>query len=1072
MEFTITRTRIIPPRRRSELISRPRLLNALNDLLDKKLIIIAAPAGYGKTSLMVDFASQGELPICWYTINQIEQDTKRFISYIIASIQHQFPEFGRNSYAALRSAYNKGELDLDTIITTIVNDAYENISEHFVLVVDDFHLVDKNKSINYFINRFSQDVDENCHIIVISRNLMVLPDLPLMVARAQVGGLSFEELAFSPQEIQNYFFQNYEISISSEEAKDLNKRTEGWITGLLLSTQIKNNKIKQHSFKNLITGIGLNEYFEQIFSQETQEVQTFLLRSSLLEEFDANLFQNVICSQLNCPDNWHEIMQYTFSHNLFILPIDSEGVWLRFHHLFLDFLQEKMTRDFPHETELIEVRLAKIHEENQEWSQAFEIYQRYSQKESIYDLIREAGPQLIIEGHFKLLEEWLKILPPDAFEKYPIFYSLQGSVIAMKGHLQESLEFFEKAISRLEGKGISRDLASTYVRQAAVFRLLNLGDKAILAAQNALNITENDSDLRDIQAETYRAVGVSLYQEGKLVKASEWLQKALDNYRECGNPGNAAIVMMEIGVVEQARGNYSGAEKMYSDALHFWNETQNAIWQANLLNNLGYLQHLKGNYEAAASTLEKALQHALLSGYSRIEAFALTSIGDLYRELGAIDEAEQTYLQAQNISNQIGEQYLIITQMIGISKVYEARKDYSNAKTSLTEAYNIAKSYESIFEEHLCLLEQGYLQLQQKDFQAAINDLEKAYQYFSNENHLVEEAKSNLFLAIAYHEIGEKNRGHQYLKNIFIIENREFLAPTLWQLRAALEKLKKQTEIKTEVLVLLQEAVQFGTNLPKLKRRMRKQAVIIPFAPPKIHIRALGKMEVRLNSQIVSNNDWQTQTAKDVFFMLLAHPEGMKKEEIGLAFWPDSSTTDLKFRFKNTIYRIRRAIGKETIILENDYYRFNTHLDYEYDVEDFLKAIETANKTNNKDERLLALKTAVENYQGQFLPEIDSTWVEISREKYKQLFFQTTMDLAKILYTEGRYQKALDITQQILMEDKCWEAAYRLEMQIYSAMGNRAAIAYQYERCKNALEEQIGAPPSKQTQRLYERLMR
>ena len=216
----IIRTKIILPSRRAELLTRHRLLNALTDLMDRRLIIIAAPAGYGKTSLLIDFSHQVEWPVCWYALDPLDQDLFRFAAYLISALQVRFPDFGSSALQTLENL-SQEQPNLDLLVAAIVNDAYEHINEHFILVLDDFHLVDSSKPVNQFINRFLQDMDENCHIITASRTLLTLPDLPLMVARSQVGGLSFEELAFLPAEIQGFFLQNQHVAIPDNQAEDL-----------------------------------------------------------------------------------------------------------------------------------------------------------------------------------------------------------------------------------------------------------------------------------------------------------------------------------------------------------------------------------------------------------------------------------------------------------------------------------------------------------------------------------------------------------------------------------------------------------------------------------------------------------------------------------------------------------------------------------------------------------------------------------------------------------------------------------------------------------------------------------
>ena len=281
----------------------------MNELLDVKLAILAAPAGYGKTSLLVDFASQTPWPICWYSLDSLDGDLIRFITHLVASVQSRFPSFGQNSLAALTST-TQDRLNISWLVSTIVNDAYEHISEEFVVILDDFHLVEDSPEVNQFINSLVQDLDDNAHLIISSRRLLTLPDLPLLVARSQVGGLSYDELAFLPEEIQALLLRNYQMNISEDTALEINNQTEGWITGLLLSTHLMGDSISERLRLAKNSGIGLYEYLaQQVLDQQSTEMQDFLLRSSLLEEFDSATCEKVIGKTLAVSVNWWGLMQ-------------------------------------------------------------------------------------------------------------------------------------------------------------------------------------------------------------------------------------------------------------------------------------------------------------------------------------------------------------------------------------------------------------------------------------------------------------------------------------------------------------------------------------------------------------------------------------------------------------------------------------------------------------------------------------------------------------------------------------------------------------------------------------------
>ena len=231
-------------------------------------------------------------------------------------------------------------------------------------------------------------------------------------------------------------------------------------------------------------------------------------------------------------------------------------------------------------------------------------------------------------------------------------------------------------------------------------------------------------------------------------------------------------------------------------------------------------------------------------------------------------------------------------------------------------------------------------------------------------------------------------------------------------------------------------------------------------------------MQVQVNKHTVTSSEWQTQAARDLFFMLLAKPEGMTKEEISLIFWPDASPEEVKFRFKNTVYRLRRAVGKNSVVLEQDIYRFNNSLDYEYDVELFLKECVLANQSQDRMQKLTHFREAIKHYRGNYLSEIDETWVLASREYLRQNYLNILMQVSKIYLELSNYDLAQEYCQRLLNEDNLLEDAHRLALRIYAAMGNRAGLVRQYQRCVEVLEREINTAPSMQTQKLYQDLLK
>jgi LuxR family maltose regulon positive regulatory protein len=1072
----ILSTKILVPRRRDEILPRQRLLELLGELLDLRLIIVAAPAGYGKTSLLIDFIPFSSLPACWFSLDPLDQDAQRFAAHLVTSINNRFPEFGLTSMAAVQSL-NQDQYDLDSLASLIANDIYENIHEHFTIILDDYHLVEESRAVTSLINQFIQRVDENCHVIIASRTLLNLPDMTLLVARSQVGGISFEELAFQPEEIQNLWLSNFHLSLSEGEAAELARETEGWITGLLLTHQMPRGNLSDRLRGARISGVGLYDYLvQQVLERQPPEVQRFLLRTSLLEEFDTELCQEVIGAALNLQDNWSELVESVLRANLFIQPIGEEHIYLRYHHLFRDFLQSRIQRDYPKESTLIQASLAETWARRGEWERSYRVFQQLGRTEEIAALIERAGPDLIARGRLSTLAEWLEGLP-DSFSRRPALVSLRGAVYAVRGRSEDSVALFDQAIQAFEAENDRLNLAFSLTRRATAHRLLGHYDLSLTDMNRALEVIGDLSGGSTVRADALAGIGTAYFHLGNLAAALTWLNQAHQAFEEINDGESMAKTDMQIGMVTKALGQYQDAERAYLRALNYYQSSGNLIWQANVLNNLGVLQHLRGNIEGAASSFEKSIQYGRIGGYSRLEAYALTSIGDLYRDLDAPDEAQEAFHQARPIAMRVNDRFLVFYLDLAEAVLASMLNHPARAQRLCEVAWQAAEKSGSTYQLNLCRLERSAIAMAGHAYRDAIPDLEEALVFFENEGHRVESMRAHFYLAAARRAVADRQAALSHFDHIYAasVEHgaRNPLVVTGRELRFHLEAMQKDPDFERQTVPILRLVDQFQQQAPTLRRLLRRQSQTIPLGPPKLVIQTLGKIQVKVNGHVVTSAEWLTQTARDLFLLIVAHPEGLAKEEIGAMVWPDSSPAELKMRFKNTIYRLRRAAGKEAILFEDEnIYRFNRSLDYDEDSESFQRESELAEKAADPERKIYHYRAAIKYYKGEYLPELEENWVVVRREQLNRQYIENLLKLAGLELERRQYDAALTLTQRLLNEDACLEEAHRLVMLIHAATGNRAGVMRQYELCRQAFQNEFNSHPSLQTQQLYHTLIK
>ena len=1070
----ISHTKVVLPRRREEILTRPRLLEMLFEFLDKKLILVSAPAGYGKTSLLIDFGHQSDLPFCWLALDSLDRDPQRFATYFIEAIAESFPGFGNQTKTALDTltSIDKG---IEPLVATLINEIYAHIPQHFVLVLDDYHLIYDVPVIQNFLSRFLQLVDENCHLIISSRSLTQLPDLPLMVARDMVGGLDLSELAFRVDEIQALFAQNYNTHISDDTAQDLVNETEGWITGLQLSGLGMAQGMADRLRVARAAGVGLFDFLgQQVLDQQPEDIRFFLLRSSFLEELNAALCEEVFGELYPERKKWRQWIDIVIQRNLFTLPVGTESGWVRYHHLFRDFLQDQLLQEHPDEIPSILRQLSKAYEAHQEWEKAYHIQKRLGEVDALAELIERAAPHLMSHA-LVTLDTWLKELPPSILSTKPGILSIRGLILHMQGYSSEGLELLNKAETVFRETNNVDGLASTLMRRATVYRFLGDYTAALRDADEALQLTESSDQMQTIHAHAMRQKGLILFRQGQSRQAVKILEKALESYTRMEDTSNIAILMMETGMVYAALGKEEETIRLNNDALKIWKTKGNLTWQANVLNNIGVLHHLQGDYDKAVLALEEGLLCAQRSGYYiRMEALILISLGDVYAEVEDLSLADRYYQRGYDIAQEIGDQFLLNYLILARAKLFMQQSELDQANYLLDEASKVISPQNSQYEDGLYHLLRGHLFLHEAKIEQAANVLKTAESRFEAGGHNVEYIKSQLLLAGAHNQDNERIDALQKIKVVFKDRN-QIGHPVLvfiQQIRTWLEGLQSDIEIGFALQGLLNKADQINRKMPGIRRRIRRLAKISEVPGAKLMIQGLGRAQVRIGERLLTVSDWQTQSVRDLFFYFMIMEQPLTKEQIGAVFWPEvEEPARLKMRFKNDIYRLRRAVGSEMIPYENDRYSFNRASDYEYDVEAFEGFLFQAKLTDEPKIQIELLQKAVSLVHGQLLEDIYASWVIPERERIDQEFLAALIKLADLLKNTNQVHAALAAYQQAIDHDATFEIAYLLAIKLHIQLNDRVSAIRLYDAYTEMMNDELDLPPSPDMEAVYKRLI-
>ena len=350
MPETILRTKLFIPPLRPNLVSRPRLIERLNEglHLGHKLSLISAPAGFGKSTLAGEWVAGIERQVAWLSLEEADNDPTRFLTYMIAALQTIAPDIGEGALAALQSPQPPPTKPL---LTSLLNEITAG-PQDFILILDDYHLIDA-QPVDEALAFLLQHLPPNMHLVIATREDPALP-LSRLRVRSQLSELRVADLRFTPAEAAEFLNQVMGLSLSAEEVAVLENRTEGWIAGLQLAALSMQGRTDTAAFIQAFTGshhFVLDYLVEEVLDRQPENMQTFLLRTSILDRLCGPLCDAVRFGETPGSSsenaNGQETLEYLQRANLFLIPLDDERRWYRYHHLFADLLRRRLQHQHP-----------------------------------------------------------------------------------------------------------------------------------------------------------------------------------------------------------------------------------------------------------------------------------------------------------------------------------------------------------------------------------------------------------------------------------------------------------------------------------------------------------------------------------------------------------------------------------------------------------------------------------------------------------------------------------------------------------------------------------------------------
>ena len=1071
-ETMLIETKLYPPRRRPDLLRRSRLLESLHEHIANKLLLLCAPAGYGKTTLLIDYIHDLDVPTCWLSLDESDRDPVVFLAYLSESLRRKFRDFQPDLPAGSWMGWD--DVRLTRLATALVNEMQRSITDYFLIVLDDYHLVNDSETINQFMDRVIAHLPEHCQIIISSRTEPTLTPhgLALLTAQRQVAALGVSQLRFTPVEVKALIAQNFEQEISDEAAGLLAQESEGWITGILLTAR--------QMGRDLITAMApgrggrqtLYVYLtNEVLARQPLSVRQFLEETAVFGEMTADL-----CDELREAEDSADMLAHIEQENLFLVNIlRDDEVRYRYHHLFREFLLAQLDRRDPVQFHRLQLRAGILMHERRQWDQALQHYLKSGTPERAAEMVIEVRDELRNTGRWQTLGQWLDMLPQELDLLYPRLIWLRGSVLVEVGAFEQASPLLEDAIEKSSQVGDHWLTARALYHKAIALRFQGRLQASLEALAQLLDPTHVYAEhAKEIYPLALFQAGIVSTQLGDLEQGSVHLRQALQQHGQTGSSYEKAVIHDALGMNLFSGGHLAGAQIQVEKALALWESIDSPGPIAVTLNNLGVICGARGEYAQALESYERTRYEAHRSGLPRMEAFALAGIGDLYRDTGDLDKALAAYAESQPVAEQAAERQLGVYLLNAMGETHRRRGEYVRALELARRAYEWAQEHNATVDVGSCATTLGAISYEQGRTALALRYLDQACYLLQVSQANRELAVAHLHRAQAYYQAARKHDALAELErtvDCFLQLGYEaFLVPLAVHMRPLLGYAVSRG-VGGHLLAGFFEKMEQAD--PKT---LTSAHVTLVEPEPTLKINALGRARVEVGERILTTGDWRSIVSRDLFLFLLCQGPATK-DQLAHAFWPDLPPGKLRSTFHVTIYRLRRALDPlDTVIFEDERYHFNRRLSYSFDVEVFDRLLVQARAMSaaNPSRAAELYSRAVELYQGDFLEDYASSydeWRVIKATELSEKYLGGLEAFADLLAKERNHQAALDVYKQAVNYDPYRESSQRGVMLSLMGLNRRAEALRYFGELQEFIAAELGASLAPETQRLHQRIL-
>lgn len=636
MITSLTSTKLMIPPIQPSLVRRQRLIEQLNQGMEKKLTLVSAPAGYGKTLLLSTWANECRFPVAWISLDDGENDLTRFLAYLVAALEKSLPGISIELPDLLQSP----QLPLrKELLSDLINEIGQ-IQKPFVLVLDDYHLISE-QAVHDTVIYLLDNLPPHMHLVISSR-----ADPPLKIARlrarSQLNELHLADLCFTSQEAEQLLNRLMTLDLDQEQVLALTSRTEGWIAGLQMAAISLRNAANKADFIRSFSGSNryiLDYLVEEVLKNQTDEVQNFLMRTSILDRLTASLCDDVVGKEGS-----QEILESLERSNLFIIPLDEERYWYRYHQLFRDLLCKKAQQNYPGEVTGWHQRAHDWYERHGSFEEAIDHALAAKDYEHAATLIDASAQLTLTRSEIHTFQGWIRRLPEKTVCDHPDLILFYAWVLVVTDSPIEKVEAWLKNVD---------DTSEGIVAKVGVIRgYLNFINGEVFRAENLL-----------------RTSLAKLPPEDNLFRSiATWL----------------------LSLFSVVTGDFSAGTKALENLVQTSLQKRHIFVAAGALSAMAEVHLRLGQLQQARDDFEQAIAVARdYRGHLPVAARALMGMGELWREWNDLELATRYCLEGIELAKLFRE-VTAIAGYITLANIRLAGGDVQGSYQAMDRARELA----------------------------------------------------------------------------------------------------------------------------------------------------------------------------------------------------------------------------------------------------------------------------------------------------------------------------------------------------------------------------------------------